>query len=105
MGVDLDMFDIISWDVLLFSVSVIVRHKALNLALRFINVYGSSYEEQKDNFISELHGLFVDYQGHTIIGGDFNLVRYQSDKSNGVINHKWSDKFNAWIDIWALIEI
>lgn len=41
----------------------------------------------------------------SLIGGDFNLVRFQQDKSNGVINHKWSDNFNAWINIWNLIEI
>lgn len=40
-----------------------------------------------------------------MIGGDFNLVRYQQDKSNGKINHSWSDKFNAWIRIWSLLEI
>uniref|UniRef100_A0ACD5X0P5 Uncharacterized protein n=1 Tax=Avena sativa TaxID=4498 RepID=A0ACD5X0P5_AVESA len=105
MGVDLDMFDIISWDIKVFSISVIVRHKALNTDLRFINVYGSSYEDQKYFFISELHSLFVDYSGHTIIGGDFNLVRFQEDKSNGLIYHRWSDKFNAWIDIWGLLEV
>jgi hypothetical protein len=40
-----------------------------------------------------------------MIGGDFNLVRSQSDKSNGVIDFKWADKFNAWVDMWALVEI
>jgi hypothetical protein len=39
------------------------------------------------------------------MGGDFNLVRFQSDKSNGVINHRWSDKFNAWVEIWSLLEV
>jgi hypothetical protein len=36
---------------------------------------------------------------------DFNLVRYQSDKINGVIDFKWLDKFNAWVEMWALVEI
>jgi hypothetical protein len=40
-----------------------------------------------------------------MIGGDFNLVRYQSDKSNGVIDFKWADKFNVWVEMWALVEI
>jgi hypothetical protein len=39
------------------------------------------------------------------MGGDFNLVRFQSDKSNGVINYRWSDKFNAWVEIWSLLEV
>ena len=41
----------------------------------------------------------------SLIGGDFNLVRYQQDKSNGNINHLWADKFNAWVEIWSLLEI
>lgn len=40
-----------------------------------------------------------------MIGGDFNLVRFISDKSNGLINHKWADCFNFWIDKWGLIEL
>ena len=40
-----------------------------------------------------------------MIGGDFNLVRSQADKSNGAVDFKWVDKFNAWIEIWALMEI
>jgi hypothetical protein len=40
-----------------------------------------------------------------MIGGDFNLLRSQSDKSNDVIDFKWADKFNAWVDMWALVKI
>jgi hypothetical protein len=37
--------------------------------------------------------------------GDFNLVRFASEKSNGVINHKWADAFNDWVSRWGLIEL
>jgi hypothetical protein len=40
-----------------------------------------------------------------IIGGDFTLVRYQKDKSNGNVDLKWCDKFNEWIDKYGLLEI
>lgn len=40
-----------------------------------------------------------------MVGGDFNLVRFASDKSNGVYNHRWADGFNDWISKWALIEL
>ena len=75
------------------------------MVYRFTTVYGSSYEETKQEFISALHELFVDWDGPAIIGGDFNLVRCSEDKSNRVVNYKWVDKFNLWIDMWALIEI
>lgn len=68
-------------------------------------MYGSPYEEGKDDFLSELHYLFLDDKTPTLIGGDFNLVRYKKDKSNGKVDLKWCDKFNAWIEIWSLMEI
>jgi hypothetical protein len=68
VGVDLDFFEVISWQVLKFSVSVVVRLKAKDTIIRNVTVYGSSYEDKKEDFISKLHGLFVDYCGHTIIG-------------------------------------
>lgn len=45
------------------------------------------------------------WESPALIGCDFNLVRSQEDKSNGVVDFKWIDKFNAWVEIWALMEI
>jgi hypothetical protein len=92
-GVDSDIFDVISWEVRCFSVSVVLKIKSYGLIFRVVTTYGSSYDEKKEAFISELHNLCLDFQGHSIIGGDFNLVRFQGDKSNGLIDHRWSDKF------------
>jgi hypothetical protein len=40
-----------------------------------------------------------------IMGGDFNLVSYQKDKSNGNVDLKWCDLFNEWINKFCLMEI
>jgi hypothetical protein len=45
------------------------------------------------------------WQGTLLIGGDFNLVRFTSDKSNGQINHRWADLLNNWVSKWGLIEL
>ena len=50
-------------------------------------VYGSPYDEEKQEFINELENLLDNWDGPTVIGGDFNLVCNVKDKSNGVINH------------------
>ena len=105
MGVDLDVFEIISWDILKFSISCKVKIVGKDIEFRVVTVYGSSYEEHKEEFISELHSLFVENAAPTLVGGDFNLVRFSRDKSNGNINRKWSDKFNAWVEIWSLLKI
>jgi hypothetical protein len=62
------MFEVISSSIKDFFVSVIVKHISMGLVIRFINVYGSSYDDQKYLFILELHSHFVDYQGHSVIG-------------------------------------
>jgi hypothetical protein len=40
-----------------------------------------------------------------MIGGDFNLIRLSEDKNNSNIDYKWVDKFNTWVEMWALLEI
>jgi hypothetical protein len=83
----------------------VVRNKISNTIVKITTVNGSPYEKGKQAFISELHELFLNWNGPAIIGGDFNLVRSQFDKSNGSIDFRWADKFNAWIEMWALTEI
>ena len=40
-----------------------------------------------------------------MIGGDFNIVRSPLDKCNGNVDPRWVDKFNAWVEMWSLMEI
>jgi hypothetical protein len=105
VGVDVDILEVISWEVKSFSVGVVVRNKCNDCVFRIVTVYGSPYEEGKQDFISELHELFLNWDGPIIIGGKFNHVRAQSDKSNGNVDFRWIDRFNDWVDMWSLIEI
>jgi len=50
-------------------------------------VYGSPYEEGKQEFIDELHTIFDNWEGPMVLGGDFNLVRNPTEKSNGMVDH------------------
>jgi hypothetical protein len=40
-----------------------------------------------------------------MIGGDFNMISSSKDKNNRNIDYKWVDKFNTWVEMWALLEI
>ena len=51
VGVEQDVFEVISWSHFNFSVSCELKHKALGHVFRVIVVYGSSYEEGKAAFI------------------------------------------------------
>jgi hypothetical protein len=40
-----------------------------------------------------------------LIGGDFNIIRFSSEKNKGMRNNRWSDMFNAIINTYSLREI
>jgi exonuclease III len=105
VGVDSAWFEVLSWEIKTFFVACTLKQKIDGKVWRFISVYGSPYEEGKEEFIFELHSSFIHNNVPTLIGGDFNLVHFQKDKSNGVVNQKWCDKFNNWIELWGLLEI
>ena len=69
MGVDLDIFYVVSWNILRFSISCKVKLVGKDSEFRIVTVYGSCYEEHKEDFISELHSLFVQDSIPTLIGG------------------------------------
>jgi len=81
-------FEVLAWKIGVYSVAAIVRNCHDNFVWRLIMVYGSPYDEEKQEFINELENLLDNWDGPTVIGGDFNLVCNVKDKSNGVINHK-----------------
>jgi exonuclease III len=104
MGVNDDIFEMINWEVRNFSVSCVVVNKIDKLKSRICTVYGPPYEEKKQEFLDELCEL-GSYGEAILIGGDFNLVRSKKDKSNEVVEVKWCEKFNEWIDKNSLLEI
>ena len=81
-------FEVLAWKIGVYSVAAIIRNCHDNFVWRLITVYGSPYDEGKQEFINELENLLDNWDGSTVIGGDFNLVCNVKDKSNGVINHK-----------------
>jgi hypothetical protein len=76
-----------------------------NFSWKLVVVYGSPYDEGKMEFIDELHLVLSAWQGPIVIGGDFNLNRFASVKSNGRINQKWDNCFNDWVNKWGLIKL
>ena len=105
VGANMDIFNMVVGDVLKFSVSVMLTNKANGFVWKLIVVYGPAYDDLKHEFLEELETVMGAWNGPVLIGGDFNLVRFASDKSNGVYSHRWADEFNSWVNKWALIEL
>jgi hypothetical protein len=68
-------------------------------------VYSSPYEEGKLEFLQELENILANWDGPTVLGGDFNLITSAKEKSNGNIDQKWADLFQDWINKFGLIEL
>jgi hypothetical protein len=104
VGANADLFNM-AVEVLNFSISVKLTCKKTGFSWKFIVVYGPAYDEQKASFLVGLEDVMSSWKGPLLIGSDFNLVRFVSDKSNVLINHRWADCFNEWVDKWALVEL
>jgi len=105
VGCNNEKFSATLLEVLDFSVSLMIEDKTTSFCWKQVVVYGSPYDNGKEDFINELHDIMDKWQGPIIIGGDFNLVRSSAEKSNGNINLRWADLFNDWINKWALIDL
>jgi hypothetical protein len=105
VGFKSSMFEIISWQGFELCVVSIVKNTLDMLISRLVIVYASPYEESNLTFLEELDGILANWHGPILIGGDFNLVRNQKEKSNGVVNFHHVNAFNKLINKWGLIEI
>jgi regulation of enolase protein 1 (concanavalin A-like superfamily) len=80
------------------AVNCSVTDKKNNFDWTLVVVYGPPHEGKKVEFIDELQLIMSKSNGHVVVGGDFNLSRFASDKSSGRIVQKFVDCFNDWIN-------
>jgi hypothetical protein len=99
------IFEVLNWSVFQYCGMATVMNISDKFVWRVIVVYEFPYEEAKGEFVEELHRVMSLWVGPTLVGGDFNLVRNQNEKSNGCVNFKHAELFNNWNDTWGLIEI
>lgn len=62
-----------------------MKNKQDGLEWRIIVVYGSPYEEGKQEFISELHEMFISWQGSTLIGVILTLLDIKGIRVMGML--------------------
>jgi hypothetical protein len=105
VGVKQDSLEVLGWQGFKYCAIMIIRNNTDKFTWSLIVVYGSPYDETKLEFIDELHFVMGLWDGPTLIGGDFNLVRSQKEKNNGMVNFTHTSRFKDWINLWGLIEI
>lgn len=96
-GVKNGDIEMISGDKGVFFSSIKAKSRQDNLEWEVINVYGPVQNERKVEFIEELTTKINNLQCSFILGGDFNLIRYASEKSSQHAHQSKMDLFNKFI--------
>jgi hypothetical protein len=99
-GVKIDRFDVGQRRQGEFILLHHVWDKKLEIKWNILNVYGAAEDEHKDDF--ELSWLFSILAKRNLIlwrGGDFNILRFSSDKNKKFVSNRFSNTFNAIINV------
>jgi hypothetical protein len=65
-----------------FMIRCLVYHKEKKVKWNFINVYGAAQDNRKENFLRELSVFCSNNKYPMLVGGDFNVLRWEKDKIN-----------------------
>jgi hypothetical protein len=82
LGVRDESFAMTNVSILKYSISCMLQDQRKNFTWKLVVVYGSPYDEGKIEFLDELHDILARWSDPIMIGGDFNLSRFSSYKSN-----------------------
>jgi hypothetical protein len=83
----------------------VVLHRASKVIFEFVGVYGPADHARASVFLEELENKVSRSQHLVVVGGDFNLIRENEDKSNNNINWPRVHLFNDYIARLALREL
>lgn len=103
-GLRENLYDIMDWDQGVFSLRMVIKNKKDGFTWELINVYGPAQQTDRDAFLRELSDRVNKSVYPILMGGDFNLYRFCSDKTNGVVDIHRMEAFNDFIANCALQE-
>ena len=105
LGVKEDVLHIKNWESNEFYVGATIRHRLLNIRWDFITVYGPADHNHSADFLDSLTNRCETATLPYLLGGDFNLIRCNADKSSGVGDARLMDMFNNFIEKFELREL
>jgi hypothetical protein len=81
-----------------------LKNKVDNVQWTFISVYGPVDNNLKLNFWEELRHISLICYEAWLLCGDFNAIRFRSEKSGTNFHARVSARFNSFLDDLNLIE-
>jgi endonuclease/exonuclease/phosphatase family metal-dependent hydrolase len=104
-GIKKESFDIIKVEEKEFAIVAEVQDKILRKNVKLVMVYGPAHDDKKNIFLSELAGICANNKIPTLIGGDFNILRYSFEKNKTFTGNRFTDLFNWIINIYELRDL
>jgi hypothetical protein len=105
MGVREEVLEVEEQEVGEYYISMVVRNRVTNFRWELVTVYGPAQHDKASGFITEISRKCISATLPIVFGGDFNLIKHTSEKSNANFNRGLMDKFNMFIDIHQVKEI
>jgi hypothetical protein len=104
-GIKSSRFNIKSFSVGRFFVKARVCDLKFQKEYWLIVVYGAAQDEDKDLFLQNFSDICENLDIPSLIGGDFNILRFAAEKNKGGGITRFSDEFNSIITKFALREL
>jgi exonuclease III len=104
-GIRNDRFDVETFDSGEFMIIANMFDKNLKKYWSLVNVYGPAQDEFKESFLSELSNFCFKAKHPILMGGDFNILRFSSEKNKKFSENKFSSVFNLIINSYELREL
>lgn len=97
MGICLESLELEDFSIHEFCIRMSVRDRKSNFRWDFITVYGPAHHDLSKVFLEELRGICSCSLLPVILGGDFNLIREETDKNSQNIDLNLIHLFNDFI--------
>lgn len=94
LGVDKDLYSVSSWTKGRYFLSASIATKATGASWELCVVYGPTDHSWPPSFHDELRLFVSNISGPIVVGGDFNLIKEERDKSSGNICRSRMQLFN-----------
>lgn len=106
MGVRAESFEVEDSVFEIFFTGVLVRNRITNYRCCAINVYGPAQHTLFDDFIQEIFSFYLNLSLPVLMGGgDFNLIRNNKERNEGMGDRRLMNLFNGFIGQFQLREI
>jgi hypothetical protein len=105
VGVRIDLYDVGSFQQGDYMIQMNLWDKRNKVKWNLLIVYGAAHDEHKLEFLSELSSFCSRNAEPILIGGDFNIIRFASERNRQCGVQRFSDLFNSLIDFYELRKI